>query len=133
MKQIAWFPQGMLAAPELIAVRVTPGRLTRRDWEEALAARVVEMVLREPNPTQAAERATKMLELPAVTNPQQAGEALVKYNLALQTALSCAMIDSDPFPALARLETAEARQALETDLETWLESAASMVSASSLD
>ena len=44
---IAWYPQEMVAPPELTAVKVPKGDLLRRDWVNALADRVMWLALKK--------------------------------------------------------------------------------------
>ncbi len=131
MALVAWSPQGYLAPMELLAAKVPAGQITKRQWWEALADRVTQMAI-EAGPEMTAW-ACRVLDLPETDDPTEAGEFLVMGNLNLRTHLNCAILDGEPFPATAT-EQQEARAAIEeTDLETWTDLAASMVSASSLD
>ena len=132
-KLVAWSPTGISAPTELLAVMIQPGPVTRDQWLDALADRVTQMVLDDPQPEAAAEDVARMLDRPTPESPQASGEYLVLDNLNLQTHLNCAVIDGSPFPAQAS-ENREAREAIEqTDLWAWADTASSMVSESSLD
>lgn len=130
MTLVAWAPKGMLAPIELLAVKVPTGSVTEMAWLDSLADRVSEMaVAAGPEAVAAAARA---LDLPEPETPEEAGEFFVTGNWNLQTHLSLAM-NGDPFPAMASNNPEAARAIRETDLATWVDLAASMVSASSLD
>lgn len=133
MTNVAWYPQGMAAPAGLLVVKVPSGPVTERQWEQALMARLEEMVNKEPDPSEAIRAAARALNLPGIDEPQEAG-MLFRGNLQLQTALSLAVTDKDPFPGRARAMNREADAALrETTLQMWVEMAADQVSASSLD
>ncbi len=130
MALVAWAPQGISAPLELLAVKIQPGPVTRREWLEALADRVTQMATEEP---EYLPQACKALGLQETDKPREAGQFLVLDNLELQTNLNLAVLDQYPFPATAS-NNPEAKQALEeTNLQSWVESALSLVSESSLD
>lgn len=132
MALVAWSPEGYLAPTTLLAVMLPPGPVTERQWWEALADRVTKMAV-EAGP-EATLQACRDLGLPETNNPKEAGQFLVLGNLNLRTHLNCAVIDEDPFPATVGERDQEAHEIIkETDLETWVESALSLVSESSLD
>lgn len=132
-KLVPWSPPGMSAPIELLAVMVPVGPLTERQWLEALADRVTQLVLDDPEPEAAAAEVAQMLGVPEPESPKAAGEYLVTGNLNLRTFLSLSMEGLGPFPATASSDE-EAKQAIEqTDLWTWADLASSMVSESSLD
>ena len=134
MKQIAWFPPGMAMPAELISAKVAPGAVTEQAWLQALSSRLDRLVAQEPDPSQAIKDATRALNLPAQTEPSQAGSALVMHNLELRTAMSLSVIDKSPFPATVSRESEDAAAAMEdVDLMAWVDLARSAVSASSLD
>ena len=134
MTLVAWNPKGLAAPPELTAVQIKPGQVTKNQWWEALTDRVTKLVLQEPNPEQAVQEACQMLGLPIEDNPNQAGETLVNHNLLLMTHLDLAIIERDPFPAIVGEPLPEIKQALEqTDLASWVELVLSMVTVSDLD
>ena len=130
---IPWCPPNL--APELAGVMVPRGQVTERQWWMALADRVSDQVTKSDNPEQAMLQAAQALGVPPPDEPRQAGEVLVQRNLALRTAMTLAvMTESDPFPAQVTRGSNPTLVAIEeTDLPTWLEMAASMVNASSLD
>lgn len=130
MAMVAWSPNQSSAPVELIAAMVNPGKVTRRDWLEALSERVVMMAKQAP--TGSVQKACAMMDLPTTDDPAEAGQYLVEGNLNLQTHLELSM--EAPFPMQTGMPNPEAKQAIEeTDLMTWAELASSMVSASSLD
>jgi hypothetical protein len=99
----------------------------------ALAERVMNLVLEEKNPQEAADKACLKLDLPSVDNPNQLGQVLVKDNLNLLTNLNLQMME-DPFPAQLKESSPEAEQAIqETSLEDWVSLALTQVYQSSLD
>ena len=127
---IAWYPDKIAAPAELTAVLVKPGQVSRAQWVEALSDRVSSLALKEENPLEAANLACQMLDLPPVENPNQLGDALVRYNLDLLTNLNVA--DNNQFPVKAAPKE-EAKQALkEVDLQSWVELALSQVNESDL-
>ena len=129
MTQIAWMPEGAFP-PELVAVMLPRGTVTRKQWLDALADRVTGMALKEA-PSETAQ-ACRMLGLPETQNPQEAGEFLVAGNLNLQTNLALQM--ESEFPMSAEKPRMDLLPAIkETPLMDWVELASSMVSASSLD
>ncbi len=132
---VAWRPAGL--SPELAGVMVPRGsRLEEGDWWEALVARVQDLVDKEPDPEEAAQWAARTLGLPGLRDSRDAGEVLVQHNLELRTSMSVQMQSQRryPFPAKAMVDRELVQQAIEeTDLEMWVELAASQVSASSLD
>ena len=128
---IDWYPDKIAAPAELTAVSVRPGEVNRAQWIVALSNRVSDLALREEDPLEAANLACQMLDLPPVENPNQLGDALVRYNLDLLTNLNVA--DNNQFPATASPKP-EAKQALkEVDLQSWVELALSQVNVSDLD
>lgn len=133
MLTIPWSPPGL--SPQLAAVSVPPGNLTEAAWWAALSDRVSALVAKAPNPEGAASLAAQALGTPEPENPLAAGEFLVQHNLELRTALDLQVhAEKSPFPARVVVASPAAKQALdETDLATWLDLAASAVSASSLD
>jgi hypothetical protein len=129
---IAWYPQEMVAPPELTAVKVPKGDLLRRDWVNALADRVMWLALKEEDPLEAANQACRKLGLPEVDNANQVGESLVTGNLDLLTNLNVAQ-RKNQFPARVREESQPAKEALESvSLAEWVELASSQVSVSDL-
>jgi hypothetical protein len=114
-------------------VRVPKGELSQKAWIEALSDRVNSLVEKEEDPLEAANEACRSLSLPEVDSANQAGDALVRYNLNLLTNLNV-LQKEDPFPAKVSEEKPAARQALkDVSLANWVELALSQVSVSSLD
>jgi hypothetical protein len=131
MALVAWSPKGYLAPIELLAAKVPQGKITKRQWIEALADRVTAMAIKAG--PEATLQACRDLSLPETDNPQEAGQFLVMANLNLRTNLDCVIVEGKPFPATAKNEP-EAQEAIEeTDLESWTDLARSLVSESSLD
>ena len=130
MALVAWAPKKIWAPIELVAAKVPTGSVTEREWVERLADRVTEMASKEP--PEATVEACRALGVPETDDPTEAGQYLVMGNLNLRTHLSLAM-DSNPFPAKVTPSEEAAQAIRETDLATWVDLAASMVSASSLD
>ena len=131
---IAWCPPD--CDPQLMGVIVPQGTvITDSVWWDALADRVTELVLRDPDPEEAAGWACRALGVPGVDHPNQAGQSLVEGNLELRTNLSLWMYRwQDPFPVLACEDSEEVREALaETDLELWIDLAEPQMRSSSLD
>ena len=127
-----WYPEKIVAPPELTAVSVPKGQLSEKDWIEALSDRVSDLALKEENPLEAANEACRRLDLPGVDNANQVGEALVKYNLNLLTFLSAEQRENQ-WPAQVNGPSEPAKQALkDVDLESWVELALSQVNASDL-
>ena len=127
-----WYPEKIVAPPELTAVSAPKGQLSEKDWIEALSDRVSDLALKEENPLEAANEACRRLELPSVDNPNQLGDALVKYNLNLRTFLSVEQRENQ-WPAQVNEPSEPAKQALkDVDLESWVELALSQVNASDL-
>ena len=130
--KVAWYPEEIVAPVELTAVLVPQGKLSRKEWVEALSDRVAALAEKEPDPLQAANAACRKLDLPQVDNANQVGEALVKYNLNLLTNLNCQQRENQ-FPAKVGESKEEARQALkDVNLESWVELALSQVNVSDL-
>jgi hypothetical protein len=130
--KVAWYPEEIVAPVELTAVLVPQGKLSRKEWVEALSDRVAALAEKEPDPLQAANLACRKLDLPQVDNANQVGEALVKYNLNLLTNLNCQQRENQ-FPAKVGESKEEARQALkDVNLESWVELALSQVNVSDL-
>ena len=130
--KVAWYPEEIVAPVELTAVLVPQGKLSRKEWVEALSDRVAALAEKEPDPLQAANLACRKLDLPQVDNANQVGEALVKYNLNLLTNLNCQQRENQ-FPAKVNESKEEARQALkDVNLESWVELALSQVNVSDL-
>ena len=133
MKKLAWYPENLAAPPELTAVRVKQGKIQDLDWENALADRIVEMVMKESDPQKAANEACLKMALANVDNPNQLGQVLLKDNLNLITNLNVLAIE-DPFPAMVEESNPEAEKAIEeTDLSYWVDLALSVAHESSLD
>jgi hypothetical protein len=130
---IAWYPEEIVAPPELTSVLVPKGQLSQKEWIEALSERVSNLAAKEENPLESANKACQSLNLPEVDNANQLGDALVKYNLDLLTNLNVVQKDNQ-FPAQVSEEKELARQALkDVNLANWVELALSQVSVSSLD
>ena len=130
---VAWYPEKLAAPPELTAVRVKQGTLDQNQWLDALADRVMYLVLKEKNPQEAADEACLRMALANVYDPNQLGQVLVLDNLNLITNLNVAAIE-DPFPAKVEESNPVAEQALEeTNLAQWVDLALSQVHESSLD
>ena len=120
-KLIAWCPPD--ADPHLTGVMVPQGSIvTQAVWWSALADRVTELVMRDPQPRQAADWACRALRVVVVDEPHEAGESLVECNWELRQSLYLSMAAyEDPFPALVSEESEEARSAIaDTDLELWI-------------
>lgn len=130
---VPWSPPGI--DPALAAVMVPRGELTEAQWWSALADRLTTMVLKAPDPDAAMREAAMALEAPVPDSPEQAGETLLQHNLNRRTAMTLAvMAIEDPFPTTVVMGDSAAGEAIQdTDLATWLEIAASMLSSSSLD
>ena len=127
-----WYPEKIVAPPELTAVSVPKGQLSEKQWIEALSDRVSDLALKEENPLEAANEACRRLDLPSVDSPNQLGDALVKYNLNLKTFLSAEQRENQ-WPAQVSGPSEPAKQALkDVDLESWVELALSQVNASDL-
>jgi hypothetical protein len=130
---IAWYPEEIVAPAELTVVLVPKGELSQKEWVEALSDRVNSLVEKEEDPLEAANEACRNLSLPEVDSANQAGDALVRYNLNLLTNLNV-LQKEDPFPAKVSEEKPAARQALkDVNLANWVELALSQVSVSDLD
>jgi hypothetical protein len=130
---IAWYPEEIVAPPELTAVLVEKGQLSELEWIEALSERVNELVLKEEDPLEEAKKACRKMGLPPVQDESQLGAALVQQNLDLLTFLSVAQ-QENPFPANVSQASPVANEALKSvNLEQWVELALSQVSVSSLD
>ena len=135
MKQqlVAWKPQ-IAASSDLISVMVPLGELTESQWLKALAQRVNDLVMLEPNPVRATQRACRAMGLWIEDNPSQAGRVMVLHNTELQTHLNCQGLEDDPWPAQVTGPDEEAETAIQdTDFQSWVEQALSAVSAHSLD
>lgn len=133
MPTIPWCPPNL--APELAGVMVPRGQVTERQWWMALSDRVTELVTKHPDPEAAMQQAAQALGVPEPDDPGQSGQVLVQRNLALRTAMTLAvMSESDPFPATVVQGSNPVLVAMQqTDLQTWVEMAASMGTGSSLD
>jgi hypothetical protein len=129
---IAWYPEEIVAPPELTAVRVEKGELTELQWIKALSERVNELVLKEEDPLEAAQESCRRMGLPPVQDESQLGVALVQKNLDLLTFLSLAQ-QENPFPANVSQASPVANEALKVSLAEWVELALSQVNVSSLD
>ena len=130
---IAWYPEEIVAPPELTSVLVPKGQLSQKEWIEALSQRVSNLSSKEEDPLESANRACRSLDLPEVDNANQLGDALVKYNLDLLTNLNVVQ-KQNQFPTQVNEEKELARQALkDVSLANWVELALSQVSVSSLD
>ena len=133
MKKVSWAPPGVSAEWELIAVSVHPGKITKRQWLDALADRVTDMAMKEqPYLTEWASRVLGH-DVGHTGNPEEAGQFFVDGNLNLKEHLALAMLDGDPFPLVAS-EDVDAQAAIDgCDFEYWVELARAFVSSSSLD
>ena len=129
---IAWYPEEIVAPAELTVVLVPKGELSQKEWIEALSDRVNSLVEKEEDPLEAANEACRNLSLPEVDSANQAGDALVRYNLNLLTNLNVAQ-RKNQFPARVREESQPAKEALQSvSLAEWVELASSQVSVSDL-
>ncbi len=127
-----WYPEKIVAPPELTSVLVPSGKLSEKQWVEALSDRVADLALKEENPLEAANEACRRLDLPSVDNANQVGEALVKYNLNLLTYLSVEQRENQ-WPAQVSGPSEPAKQALkDVDFPSWVELALSQVNVSDL-
>ena len=124
---VAWSPQGMSAPLELLAVRIKPGKVSEREWLEALADRVQELA-QKAGP-KASLQASKVLGMPG-GDPEDAGQNLVLGNWNLQEFLRVA--SKDPFPAKAEYNPEALKALQETNLQEWVDLAAAQVSGSDL-
>ena len=128
-----WYPEKIVAPPELTSVLVPSGKLSQNEWVEALSNRVMWLALKEENPLEAANEACRRLDLPSVDNANQVGEALVSNNLNLLTSLNVEQRENQ-WPAQVSGPNENAKQVLkEVDFPSWVELALSQVSVSSLD
>lgn len=133
MKLNAFAPQRMSAPMELIAVMAPEGPITERQWYSLLSDRVSKLAMEEPNAMQILSLYSPQMQIPTPEEPSQAGQHLVDGNWNLKEHLSVAMYSRPPFPAKVT-HSEDAMEAIEqTDLESWMELAVSMVSASNLD
>lgn len=132
-QRVAWSPPGISAPTALLAVMIPPGPVTERQWLEALADRVTQMVMLEPGPAEAAESAAKYLDLPTPESPEATGEYLVMGNWNLKEYLRCSVLDGNPFPAMANSDEDAASAIENSDFWLWVELAKSTVSTSTLD
>lgn len=130
MALVSWSPPGYAAPPELLAVRIRPGKVTEKEWWEALADRVTQLATKAPKGQ--LQRACKALGLPTEDDPAQAGQVLVKGNLNLRTHLELAVLEDSPFPAQVRQDQIAHQALLETDLQQWVDLALSQVNESDL-
>lgn len=124
MALVAWAPKGMHAPVELTAVMIKPGKITQSDWIDALADRVTDMAMAEPDPEKAVAWACRHLEIPAwPSDPRQAGQFLVSGNwLLLDNVMHQQSGASDPFPAKVTGSDDEADYAIDNcDFEFWVE------------
>ena len=127
-----WYPEKIVAPPELTAVSVPKRQLSEKEWIEALSDRVSNLALKEEKPLEAANEACRRLDLPGVENANQVGEALVKYNLNLLTFLNVEQRENQ-WPAKVSEPSEAAKQALkDVDFQSWVELALSQVNASDL-
>ena len=134
MRRIPWKPE--YGTPGLTAVMVPPGELTERQWIQALADRVTDLVNKEPDPQAAMEFAARALDTVIPDYPAQAGQVFVENNWALQTVLTFETTgeEENTVPAKVTDSNPIAQTALEeTDLEMWVELAVAAASPSSLD
>jgi len=133
-KIIAWRPAE--CDPSLTRVMVPQGSvITEAVWWAALADRITELVLLEPEPEEAAGSACRALGVAGVENPNQAGQSLVEGSSELRQNLYFRISYwEDPFPAVAHEKLAEVREAIaDTDLEFWISLAEPEMRARSLD
>jgi hypothetical protein len=119
----------MSAPLELLAVRISPGLVTEKEWLEALADRVQELA--EKAGPKASRQASKALGMPG-GDPEDAGQNLVLGNWNLQEFLRAAVIDKKVFPAKAEYDPEALKALQETNLQEWVDLAASQVSGSDL-
>lgn len=134
VKLIAWCPPD--ADPHLTGVMVPQGSVvTQSLWWDALADRVTELVLGDPDPEEAAKWACRALRVPGAESPNQAGQSLVEGNWELRQNLYLRLAArKDPFPAKALVQSEQVREAMtETDLEMWINLAEPEMRARSLD
>ncbi len=128
MKKVAWAPPGISAALELTAVFVRPGPITESQWLDALADRVTDMAMKEDASLTSWACRALGADVGGTDDPRYAGEYFVSGNWNLQTHLSIALHDGNPFPCVAQ-EDKDARYAIEnSDFELWIELARSMTS-----
>lgn len=131
MALVAWAPEGYNAPVELLAVKIKPGKVTEREWREALSDRISALAIKEGEQTTAL--ACRELNVPMVEELYQAGQSLVLHNLVLRQALDLNLIGKNPFPSTVGEPDQEVKDALELSLMDWVDQALSLVSESSLD
>lgn len=131
MALVAWAPKGYSAPMELLAAKLPPGKVTERDWWEALADRVSDLAVAAGE--EETRAACSALDVPMVEELYQAGQSLVYHNLRLMQALDLSLDEKSPFPATVGEPTEDAKEALRLSLMDWVDQALSVVSESSLD
>ena len=126
MNEIAWYPKGMAMPTGLTAVWVKPGKMSHQIWMDALADRLVNLLLKEDEADQMplAEWACDLLEVPSPDYPNQIDQCLLEGNETLQSLFNLAVIDQDPFEEIAKQEEVALEVMEETDFSTWVELAA---------
>ena len=132
MKLVAWYPEGLSAPPELTSVKLPLGKVSHKQWVEALSDRVSQLAQNEPNPEEASLQACRLLDLPLVENPAELGQNLVQNNLNLLTYLNVAEMKENPFQEVKESNPLAEEALKNVDLASWVELALSQVSESSL-
>lgn len=128
-KMVAFYPQGILAPVELLAVRVPVGKVTYPIWIKALSDRILDMLDEEANPEESATWACNALKCPNCIEPNQLGQFIVEGNWNLLEQIKCSiLVDDDPFSGYPTDDDLEALEAIKnTDLESWVNYAADMM------
>jgi hypothetical protein len=135
MKLVAYYPKGILAPIELLAVMVPVGVVTHNIWIDALSDRISDMVDLESNPQEAAEQACRALDCPHCSDPDQLGQYIVEDNWNFQTWINNSFIGKgDPFSDYAAEDDLEALEAIKkTDLEKWVNHAEYLMTGNALE
>jgi len=135
MKLVAYYPKGILAPIELLAVMVPVGVVTHNIWIDALSDRISDMVDLEPNPQEAAEQACRSLDCPHCSDPDQLGQYIVEGNLNFQTWINNSIVsDEDPFSGYAADDDPKSLEAIQnTNLESWVSHAQYLMTGSRLE
>jgi hypothetical protein len=125
MALVAWAPTGYNVPMEMLVAKLPPGKVTERQWWEALSDRISEMAVKAGD--EAVTRACQALDLPGPENLQETGQFLVMHNLNLMTHLQLLQY-KNPFPATVGEPTPEMKDALKTTLDEWVQMVEPLVS-----
>jgi len=115
MGLFAFMPKYHDAPDELVAVTVPIGVVTREVWEEALAGRIYNLVMKEDSPAESSKLACQLLNCKVTDDPKKLAEVIFLNNILLKTQLKVAGISDDHFCLIVDADDQFAKEILDSD------------------